>query len=280
MLPAPARGIFRRALASPMKNPNAKQLLLVTAIVFAALALTFSLILKHSFDFRGLSMKPMPGWRLAYGTDGLALPHDPELILMRPSEAARTPTAARLDLPLGSEHGALTYDAQPFMSFNAQRQSNHLGDDLNGIGGMDSDLGDPVYAIGAGRVIYSADAGGGWGNVVIVAQRMADGTRFQSLYAHLQRREIGAGMDVVRGEPIGTVGKGGGAYPAHLHFEVRDSLGAAPGRGYSTAALNRWDPSGTVEKFRGAAPDLLNPPPSVELVLPEMRMAVPVPVEP
>lgn len=258
-----------------MKNPNIKQLVIVTAVIFAALALVFSLILRNSFDFRGLSMKPLPGWRLAYGKDGSALPNDPALILMRPIEAARAPTAARLDMPVGSEHAALTYDAQPFLTFNPDWQSKHLGDDLNGIGGMDTDLGDAVYAIGAGRVIYSGDAQGGWGNVVIIAHRMPDGTRLQSLYAHLQRRDIGAGMEVVRGEEIGTIGKAGGAYPAHLHFEVRDSLCPYPGRGYFTSALNRLDPSGTVKKRRGAADDLLNPPPREVLEIPEIHLAAP-----
>jgi hypothetical protein len=254
-----------------MKNPNAKQLILVTAVIFAALALTFSLILKNSFDFRGLSMEEMPGRRPAYGSDARALPHDPALILTSPIELARTPTAARLDMPLGSEHAALTYDFQPFMTFNPKRDSNHLGDDLNGIGGMDTDLGDPVRAIGAGRVIFSGNAQHGWGNVVIVTHRLADGTRFQSLYAHLERRDVPAGTGVVRGEQIGTVGKGGGSYPAHLHFEVRDSLCPNPGRGYFIAALNRWDPSGTVKKFRGASDDLLNVAPRQRLAQPEIK---------
>jgi murein DD-endopeptidase MepM/ murein hydrolase activator NlpD len=239
----------------------------VTVVIFAALALTFTLILRNSFEFRGLSMKPMPGRRLAYGADGQALPNDPALILMRPIDLARTPTAARLDMPVGSEHGALTYDYQPFMTFNAGRNSNHLGDDLNGIGGMDTDLGDPVRAIGAGRVIYSADAKHGWGNVIIVAHRLADGTRFQSFYGHLQRREVPAGIDVGRGEVIGTIGKGGGAYPAHLHFEVRESICPNPGRGYFTESLNRLNPSGTVQRWRGASDELLNEPPP-EVVAP------------
>lgn len=254
-----------------MRNPNAKQLVLVTAVIFAALALTFSLILRNSFEFRGLSMKAMPGRRPAYGADGVALPNDPALILMRPIELARTPIASRLDLPLGSEHGALSYDFQPFMTLNPERGGHHLGDDLNGIGGMDTDLGDPVYAIGAGRVIYSADAKQGWGNVIIVAHRLADGTRFLSFYGHLDRRDFGTGSNVVRGEQIGTVGKGGGAYPAHLHFEVRDSLCPNPGRGYFTTALDRWNPSATVLKFRGAADDLLNPAPRERLIEPEIE---------
>jgi len=254
-----------------MKNPNTKQLIFLTVVIFAALALTFSLILRNSFDFRGLSMKKMPGWRLSYGADGKALPNDPALILLRPIELARTPTASRLDMPMGSEHGALTYDFQPFLTLNPERGGLHLGDDLNGIGGMDTDLGDPVFAIGAGRVVYSADAKHGWGNVMILAHQMADGTRFLSFYGHLERRDFGAGSDVVRGERIGTVGKGGGAYPAHLHFEVRESLCPNPGRGYFTNALNRWNPSATVSDRRGAADDLLNLAPRESLVAPQIQ---------
>src|SRR5438045_3286450 len=75
---------------------------------------------------------------------------------------ASLPTAARFDFPLGSENGALTYNAQPFT------ENQHLGDDLNGIGGENSDLGDPVYAVADGRVLLADEGGPGWGNVGIV----------------------------------------------------------------------------------------------------------------
>src|SRR5687767_12949222 len=39
---------------------------------------------------------------------------DPALQLPSPLELATLPTAARFDFPIGSEHGALTYNAQPF----------------------------------------------------------------------------------------------------------------------------------------------------------------------
>jgi hypothetical protein len=38
-----------------------------------------------------------------------------------------------------SENSAMAYNAQRFT------ENHHLGDDLNGIGGEDSDLGDPIY---------------------------------------------------------------------------------------------------------------------------------------
>ncbi|HAF03369.1 MAG TPA: hypothetical protein DCG89_06190, partial [Spartobacteria bacterium] len=72
---------------------------------------------------------------------------DPAFRLPSPLELASLPTAARFDFPLGSENGAMTYNAQPFT------KNHHLGDDLNGIGGEDSDLGDPIYAIADGRVL-------------------------------------------------------------------------------------------------------------------------------
>ena len=75
----------------------------------------------------------------------------------------------------------------------------------------------------------------------------------------------------MRGEQIGTIGKGGGAYPAHLHFEVRRSLCPNPGRGYFTEMMNRLDPSGTVVKFRNAADELLNVGPQEVLAEPEIE---------
>src|SRR3954467_11939871 len=74
-------------------------------------------------------------------------PFDAAYVRLSPWEMATLPLAVRFDPPMGGERGALTYNAQPF------RITRHLGDDLNGIGGWNSDLGDPVYAAGAGMVI-------------------------------------------------------------------------------------------------------------------------------
>src|SRR5881392_3147886 len=85
---------------------------------------------------------------------------DPAFQVPSPFELASLPAATRFDFPLGSEHGALTYNAQRFA------ENHHLGDDLNGIGGENSDLGDPIYAVADGRVLLARDAGPGWGNVI------------------------------------------------------------------------------------------------------------------
>ncbi len=43
------------------------------------------------------------------------------------------------------------------------QKNNHLGDDWNGVNGGNSDLGDPIYTIGNGYVVYAKDIKGGWG---------------------------------------------------------------------------------------------------------------------
>src|ERR1700730_1270828 len=106
---------------------------------------------------------------------------DPALRIPSPLELASIPTAIRFDFPLGSENGAMAYNAQRFT------ENRHLGDDLNGIGGENSDLGDPIYAIADGRVLLARDGGPGWSDVMIVLHAYVEnGERkyVQSYYAH------------------------------------------------------------------------------------------------
>src|SRR5215212_6757650 len=126
--------------------------------------------------------------------------------LPSPLELASLPTALRFDFPLGSEHGALAYNAQPFP------ENRHLGDDLNGIGGENSDLGDPVFAVADGRVLSAQEGGPGWGNVIIMLHAYDEPGRkyVQSYYGHLETMLVTAGQDVRRGEQIATVGSAGG----------------------------------------------------------------------
>src|SRR5437762_7327808 len=154
---------------------------------------------------------------------------DPAFRLPSPLELASLPTAARFDFPLGSESGALTYNAQRFT------ENHHLGDDLNGIGGENSDLGDPIYAVADGRVLLARDGGPGWGNVIIVLHAVEEnGARryVQSYYGHCDEILVDAENDVRRGQQIATVGTANGQYFAHLHFEIRECITPFIGPGY------------------------------------------------
>jgi hypothetical protein len=188
------------------------------------------------------------------------VPFDPAFLRLSPVEIGQLPLAVRFDAPMGSEHAALTYNAQPF------RVSRHLGDDLNGIGGLNSDLGDAVFAAGMGRVIYAGEPGPGWGKMIILGHRVPEkGTAgmVQTVYAHLDQVLVRHGQVVQRGEKIGTVGTAGGQYLAHLHFEVREGPYVNPGVGYADAPLNRLSPEAFLREHRGAAQALLNPAPSL-----------------
>ncbi|BCX47855.1 hypothetical protein HAHE_17630 [Haloferula helveola] len=174
-------------------------------------------------------------------------------------DLATLPRAVRFDPPMGTEQAGLTYNAQKFWEMNNGRGGHHTGDDLNGIGGMNSDLGDPVFAAADGRVLYAGEPSPGWGNTVVVAHHTADGRVLQTMYAHLQNIDVPVGAAVARGRVIGSVGTANGYYPAHLHFEMRESDGVDIGAGYSMNPMNRLDPEATIASMRGAPADRPSP---------------------
>lgn len=186
-------------------------------------------------------------------------PLDPAFVRLTPRETATLPLATRFDMPLGSEDGAFTYNARGF------RIERHLGDDLNGIGGENSDLGDPVYAAGAGRVVYAGVPSEDWGKMILIAHRLPEsdelGPVVQTVYAHLESIQARTGQTVQRGDVIGTVGTAPSAKFAHLHFEVRIGPYVNPGQGYADTALNRVPPEQFVRARRGADAEMLNPAP-------------------
>ena len=146
------------------------------------------------------------------------------------------------------------------MSYNAQRftENRHLGDDLNGIGGENSDLGDPIYVVADGRVLLARAAGPGWGNVVIVLHAyIENGERkyVQSYYGHVESMLVHVGDDVRRGQQIATVGTANGRYFAHLHFEMREFITPFIGPGYREDTRGWLNPTAFIEQHRGAPLD-------------------------
>ncbi|MFH0244223.1 M23 family metallopeptidase [Streptomyces sp. HK10] len=81
-------------------------------------------------------------------------------------------------------------------------------------------VGTPVYAVGAGSVVFAGEAGA-YGKAVTV--RMDDG--YYALYAHLSRISVNGGERVKAGSPVGDSGATGRVTGPHLHFEVRSKRG-------------------------------------------------------
>ncbi|MDZ4823906.1 MAG: M23 family metallopeptidase [Flavobacteriales bacterium] len=144
------------------------------------------------------------------------------------------------DFPVGPPDAKGYYNAQP-MGVNL-----HLGDDWNGVGGGNTDLGDPVYSVAHGFVDNVSNEGGGWGNVVRIVHAYYKSDSLQlveSLYAHLETVLVKQGAWIKRGEKLGTIGNCGGTYLAHLHLEMRDSVRMVLGGGYSDATTGYLKPT-------------------------------------
>ncbi|HEY2573664.1 MAG TPA: M23 family metallopeptidase [Verrucomicrobiaceae bacterium] len=169
-----------------------------------------------------------------------------------PLEMASIPTAYRFDFPLGSEHGAMAYNAQPFTV------NRHLGDDLNGIGGENSDLGDPIFAVADGLVLLAREGGPGWGKVIILLHAyLDDGQRryLQSYYGHVDTILVRPHQIVRRGDKIATVGTAHGKYFAHLHLEMREFITPFVGPGYREDTNGWLNPTEFIRTHRGAPED-------------------------
>ncbi|MHA3770617.1 murein hydrolase activator EnvC family protein [Verrucomicrobiota bacterium sgz303538] len=157
------------------------------------------------------------------------------------SDVANVPLADGFDTPVGRDGTKQYYKARGF------RSNGHLGEDWNGAGGGDTDLGDPVYATAHGIVVFAQDYRLGWGNVVIVRHAYMEGgeTRFvDSLYGHLNQIMVREGQQVRRGQQVGTIGNNRGMYDAHLHFEMRKNLQVGMHRSsFARDFSNYWDPT-------------------------------------
>jgi hypothetical protein len=155
-------------------------------------------------------------------------------------ESASVRLADGFDLPVG-QNGLKYYKARGY------RPNGHLGEDWNGVGGGDSDLGDPVYVAGNGIVVFAEDYKLGWGNVVIVRHAYLEGGAVKyvdSLYGHLHELKTTLGAPVTRGQIIGTIGSNRGMYPAHLHFELRKDLRVGMHRSSFPRDFSvYWDPT-------------------------------------
>ncbi len=86
----------------------------------------------------------------------------------------------------------------------------HAGVDIRGR------RGEPVLAAAAGTVVFSGTLRG-YGRTVILSH----GDGYETLYAHNADLLVGPGDEVVRGQPVATVGRTGNATTEHCHFEIQ-----------------------------------------------------------
>lgn len=133
-------------------------------------------------------------------------------------------------------------DAKGYYNAQAFGKNNHLGDDWNGTGGGNTDLGDPVFSIGNGKIISAKNEGGGWGNVIRIIHQQ-DQVYYESIYAHLDTIFVKKHEQIKIGTKIGTIGTADGSYLAHLHLEIRDSIHMDLGPGYSSDTRGYLDPT-------------------------------------
>lgn len=148
------------------------------------------------------------------------------------------------DYPVGPPDAKGYYDAQPFT------KNTHLGEDWNGNGGGNTDLGDPVYAAANGYVSSVFDYGGGWGNVIRIIHKLPDGSCIETLYAHEKEVYVKVGDFVKRGKKIGIMGNLNGAIWAHVHFEMRRVVDMDLGGGYSTDTTGYMSPKAFIKLNR------------------------------
>jgi murein DD-endopeptidase MepM/ murein hydrolase activator NlpD len=101
----------------------------------------------------------------------------------------------------------------------------HPGEDWNGTGGGNTDLGQDVHAVAAGRVAFSEHCGERWGHVVMIDHLFYENherRRIRSVYVHLAQPRVHVGDLVTRRQVIAAVGRDpDGLYTAHLHLELR-----------------------------------------------------------
>lgn len=135
---------------------------------------------------------------------------DRETIKRALAERSFTPTSAdRWVRPVDKEKE----ETSPFgtlRTYNNERQSRHLGLDLDGK------TGDPIVAIAPGRVVLVEERYYSGGTVVVDH----GGTMF-SLYFHMSRFDVKEGEEVRAGQTIGAVGRSGRVTGPHLHLSVK-----------------------------------------------------------
>jgi murein DD-endopeptidase MepM/ murein hydrolase activator NlpD len=195
---------------------------------------------------------PTNSSKLPLKTEQVSVPTQKDPLQIIPTvsslDTGFTRIADGFDFPVGKPEAEGYYKARGF------RQGGHVGEDWDGVRGGDTDLGDPIYSIGDGIVVFARDVHLGWGNVIIVRHAYRDGGLVKyvdALYGHLNSMKVGRGQRVARGQQIATMGTAHGQYDAHLHFEIRKNLEIGMSRSkFQKDFSNYYDPTQFINSHR------------------------------
>ena len=112
-----------------------------------------------------------------------------------------------------------------------------------------------VHSIANGKVIYTGFHPGikghpNWGNIIIIAHRLADSSIIYSLYGHLKLILVMKGMTVEKGDPIGIVAEkmcpeNGWWEKSHIHLGIF----LDPEKKYLGGVLPGYDPPGDIKEW-------------------------------
>lgn len=180
------------------------------------------------------------------------------LLLLSPLVAEGGKTT-RLRLADGFDYPVGPPDAKGYYIYRGFWPNGHLGDDWNGVGGGNTDYGDPVHSIGEGVVTLAGNMRKGWGNTVIIRHAFRDRATgrvllIDSFYTHLKDIRVKLHQRVGRGERIGSIGSNRGMYAAHLHFEVRKNINIGMHRSkYKRDYSNYYSPKKFIQANRKLA---------------------------
>ena len=145
------------------------------------------------------------------------------------------PPADGFDFPVGDANATGPYkDIATGIGYHGWRIATHFaenyelgihtGEDWNGNGGGNTDLGQDVHAVANGRVTFAQHCGRLWGNVITIEHHFYENHEHRkiiSLYAHLNEIKVNEGAVVQRRQVIATIGQDPDKlFAAHLHLEL------------------------------------------------------------
>jgi murein DD-endopeptidase MepM/ murein hydrolase activator NlpD len=131
------------------------------------------------------------------------------------AKQAKQPTPPGLDNVPEQYSGSMRWPLDAYIvssEFGERWGKMHKGMD------MAADVGEPIFAIADGEVIYAGDGLRGYGNVVILRHDR----KTSSIYAHNSELKVKQGDQVKQGTLIALLGSTGHSTGPHVHFEIRD----------------------------------------------------------